>query len=125
MEGLTIIALLLYTIAAIGFVMNLIQMYTESRKLKEEGKTPLMTRNAITIGVATAAELCTIFLAVALAHYFGFTPTVLTVITLFVAIYLLRNGAAYLAAWGLWTIFIRKDKKKMEKQIEEEQGGAI
>lgn len=125
MEDLTIIALLLYTIVTIGFIMNLVQMYTESRKLKAEGKTPLMKRNMLTIGVATAAELLMVFGAIWLASYIGFTTTVVTVVTLFVAIYLLRNGAAYLAAWGLWTLFIRKDKKQMEKKIEEEQGEAF
>lgn len=125
MEDLTIIALLMYTIVTIGFIMNMFQMYTESRKLKADGKTPLMKRNMLTIAVATVAELLMVFLSVMLAAYIGFTATVVTVVTLFVSIYLLRNAAAYLAAWGLWTLFIRKDKKKMEKQIEEEQGEAF
>lgn len=125
MDGLMIIATLLYTIIGISLLLNLLQMFLESKKLKEEGKTPLMGRNIFTVLLAAAAEVLAVMLVIYLHEALEIPMTVVMVISTFSIAYVLRNGAAYLVAWGLWAFLLQGDKKKLRKATEEDQKGAI
>lgn len=125
MNELTVVATTLFTLVAISFVVNLYQLFSESRKLKAAGKTPLTTRNVITVTLAAAAEALTVWLFIWIAGILDIEPTIPFVAALFLLIYIVRNGAAYAAAWALWSIFVKKDSRSLRKKIAKDGESAI
>lgn len=115
---------MLYSIIGISLITNTIRVFLESKALKKQGKTPLTGKSLTTVFVAAVAESVAVVLFTFLisAH---FEPSTLSVIIVFTAIYIIKDGFAYLSAWGLWSLFVSIDKKKMEKEIEEDQKEAL
>jgi uncharacterized membrane protein len=109
----------------VTLVTNLLQLEKETRQLKAAGKTPLHGRNIVVICLAAVAEVLVCYLLVQLYMLVDLKQTGVVVLIEFVLAYLLRNVGAYLVAWGLWAIFIRIDKKKLLKQIEQEKAEAL
>ena len=118
------LSITLYAVVAMTFIINLKTVFAESKQLKAEGKTPLTARNITTLVLAALGE--TLFVYLTLLISFKFMPvTHLTTGIVFVIGYIVRNVGAYLAAWGTWEVFVRLDKRKMKKQISEDQGTAL
>jgi hypothetical protein len=109
----------------VTFFTNLFQLRKETKQLKAAGKTPLHGRNLSVIVTAAVAEVLVCWLLVNLYISVDLKQTGIVVFIEFILAYLLRNVGAYLVAWGLWSIFIRIDKKKLLKEIEKEKAGAL
>lgn len=109
----------------ITLMVNLIQVYKESKQLKAEGKTPLTIRNLNVIMCAAIAEFLVAYLLLALFNKLHAFTTSLNVFLIFIVVYLLRNAGAYLTAWGLWSIFVKIDQKKLRKELIEEREEAL
>ena len=117
--------ILLYVIVVVTLIQNIIQLFTESKRLKAEGKTPLVKRNLIVVGMAAIAEALVITLAWWLWGQLGWAENTWNTYFVWIAAYLLKNVGAYLMAWGLWSIFVARDRKKLMKQIKEDQEKAL
>jgi hypothetical protein len=116
----------LLAVVMVTLVTNLVQLYKETKQLKAAGKTPLHGRNSVVIMTAALAEVLVIYLTLRFCSFIQPEEMSMAgVFTVFVLTYLLRNVGAYLAAWGLWSIFIRIDKKKLLKQIAQEKAEAL
>lgn len=114
----------LYFIILLSLVLNINQVFTESKALKEQGKTPLVGKNLTTVILAAVAELVLVAGVVFLIEPV-FTPTGWQVGLLFASLYLLKDVAAYLTGWGTWAVYVNLEKRKMKKQIEEDQEEAM
>lgn len=125
MSVYTVLVAVLYATVVITLVSNLFQLFVETKQLKAAGKTPLVSRNLTTVILAAVAEAVVISLVIWLYKLLQLDTTVFYVVIMYILAYTLRNVGAYLAAWGLWSIFIRIDKKKLLKQIEKEKAGAL
>lgn len=120
MTEFNVLATALYSMVFITLFLNIVQVLTESSQLKEEGKTPLIGKNITTVVVAALAEVIAVFVFLYVAAILIPNPNVWGIAAVFIAVYSLRNGAAYLAAWGTWTIFVNIEKRKMEKEVKED-----
>jgi hypothetical protein len=125
MSALAVLTVSLYTVVFISLATNLYQVLMESKKLKEDGKTPLVGKNLTTVGVAGLAEVLAVTLLVYITSLITADLEIIGVIVVFLSGYLFRNVAAYLAAWGIWTIFVTIDKKKMKEKIDNDQEEAF
>lgn len=125
MEILSVIAVTLYAVVAVTFITNLLQVFAESKKLRAEGKTPLTGKNLTTVTLAAVAEAILATLVIILASALDMTINVFTVAMTFLIGYLFRNVAAYLAAWGMWSLFVKIDTRKAKKEVKKDQEGAI
>lgn len=120
MSTLTVIGVILYTIVGWTLIWNFIRLFVESKKLKENKQTPLVGKTSLTIVVAAIAEVLLILVMLKLFSI-GFVPmNDLGVIFTFGATALLRTLVSYLATWGLWGFFVRRDKKKQLEKIQQE-----
>lgn len=109
----------------ITLALNMFQVYTESNKLKAEGKTPLYARNLITISVAALAEAVVVVLVCLVARALDTPQTVTMYGVVFTIGFITRNVGAYLTAWTAWSVFIGIDKRKLKKQLQQDRDGAI
>jgi polyferredoxin len=125
MNVLTVIATTLYTVVGFTYATNLFQLSVESKKLKADGKTPLTKRNFVTISLAAIAEVVFVLLSMLVISLINVPHNIAFVVIVFLALFAGRNVAAYLAAWGAWSIFVKIDTKKMKKQLEEEKERAL
>jgi hypothetical protein len=126
MNAITIVAVTLYAVVGITLGMNILQVFKESKQLKADGKTPLMGRNLTVVACAAVGEaLVVLFLIWLFSKLLPGAATVWSVLVMFVFPFLLRNVGAYLVAWGLWSLFVTIDKKKMKEQIEKDKETAL
>ncbi|UGO49227.1 hypothetical protein EMILIAHAH_141 [Bacillus phage vB_BanH_Emiliahah] len=125
MNTFEILTVSLYAVISFTLVMNNINLYQETKRLKEVGQTPLVGRSAIVIYVAAVAELLVVTGFMWLCSVFPVPINMLTVFGMFLVGFMLRNGGSYLAAWVLWSIFVRSDRRKMMKEIKDEHEKAL
>lgn len=117
MSTLAVIATVLYTMVVLTLIGNFIRLFVDSRKLKAEGKTPLVGQTATIIVVAAVAEAIVLFL---LLKVFISVSGLVGVIITFVILYYIRQITAYLSTWGAWSLFVRQAKKKEIEKIQQE-----
>jgi divalent metal cation (Fe/Co/Zn/Cd) transporter len=116
----------LYAVVVLTLILNLMNVFKETRELKAQGKTPLTFRNITTVLVAAAGEALVVFGLIALFFKgFNISVTQFSMGVTFVVVYIARNAGAYLFAWLTWEIFVRIDRRKLKQQIEEDQGAAL
>jgi hypothetical protein len=120
-----ILSTVLYGVVVVTFITNILQLLKESKQLKEAGKTPLMGRNLTVITLAALGEVVVIFLIMLLFASLSLPVNVGLVFAIFILAYLLRNVGAYLVAWGLWSLFVKIDQRKLKKELEQEREGAL
>lgn len=117
---------ILLVIVLLTLVVNLFNIFKESKQLKAQGKTPLVRNNVVIVFVAALAEYVVITLLIAAVFdWCHVKPTTMTIVITFTAGYILRNVGAYLAAWGTLSIFMIFEKRKMKKEIAEENKTAL
>ncbi|QQO40541.1 hypothetical protein 015DV002_103 [Bacillus phage 015DV002] len=125
MSMLTTIAVACYTLVGITFILNLESLFSESKKLKEQGQHPLTGNNIFTLVLRTLAETLTVFLVILLFTALNVNETVTMGVAIVTAVTLLRGISAYAATLLALSITIRigrrKKKKEIEKEIEEEE----
>ncbi|QIW88746.1 hypothetical protein P59_149 [Bacillus phage P59] len=116
----------LYCVVVLTLIMNLVTVFKETKELKAQGKTPLTFRNIVTLFAAAAGEALVIFGLLALLFSgFDIAVTQFSMGVAFVVTYIARNVGAYLFAWLTWEIFVRIDRRKLKKQIGEDQEAAL
>ena len=120
MNELQIVSLILYCIILVSLFANLGQLYVESKKLRAQGKTPLVFKNVVTILVATLGEVVAVALSMYIISSIGVKPTAIYIAIIFILVYNLKNIAAYLSAWGTWSLFVSVERNKMKKEIKED-----
>jgi len=108
------------------FLASLSGSLSESSRLKKTGKKPLYGQNITTIAVATLGEV----LVVGLVFYLVFgachvAQNASTVSVAFMFSYILRNVGRYCGTIFTWHIFLSIGKRKMHKQLEEENKTAL
>lgn len=112
----------LYIVIAFTLVTNLVSLAKEVQKLRDNGKTPYVFRNLLTVILAAVGEYL-----VVLGLYTVYTgllasPDTLPMATLFFALgFPLRNAGAYLVALAIWTVFVKVESRKMKKEVEQEK----
>lgn len=99
------------------FVTNLIRLFSESKKLRAAGKTPLTGRNLLVVILAAISETIVVFLITLLFSRLRIPASYLGVFLMFISTYLTRNVGSYLTAWGMWATFVRVDKKKAVQKV--------
>lgn len=125
MDVLITLAVTLYSVVIVTFVANMIQLVKETKRLREEGKTPLVGRNITTVVVAAWGEVLTVVILIYLTSLFTTEPNFIVAALVFILAYLLRNVAAYFMGWAVWAIFVKIERKKMKDEIEDDQQGAL
>jgi hypothetical protein len=116
----------LYLIVLFTLIDNLLRLVRDTRALKSDGKSPLTVRNTVVILAAAVGEAAVIFLLMVLYYSIGpATDELLWQIPVFIVAFYLRNVGAYLAAWGLWKVFLTFDTRKAKKQIDNEKEAAL
>lgn len=125
MNAYTIISTALYGVVVFTFITNLVQLFKETKQLKEAGKTPLVKRNITVITCAALGEAAVIFLLMWLNESLAIKVNIASVFSMFLIPYMLRNVGAYLVAWGLWSVFVSFDSRKMKKELEKDRKGAL
>lgn len=123
-----VLEVLMLGIVCCTLVTNTLTAIKEGAELKRQGKTPLTGRNLTTVIVAAVAEyIFVLFIGFLVAAIITEPLGMVLGLVTFLAMYVGRNGAAYLSAWGLWSLFVRLDKRKMEKQVQKDksQEGAL
>lgn len=103
------------------FVTNLIRLFSESKKLRVAGKTPLTERNLLVVILAAIAETIVVFLITLLFARLKIPASYLNVFLMFISAYLARNVGSYLTAWGMWATFVRVDKKKAVQNLNKKE----
>ena len=121
MNPYIMLEVILAGVIMVTLIMNLVQVFKETKKLKEEGKTPLTVRNFAVVTVAAIAEALVVYLLTLLFAAMDVKTTYAGIFAMFVMMYLLRNVGAYLSAWGLWALFLQIDKRKAVKEIKEDK----
>jgi hypothetical protein len=119
LSTVTVIGAILYTIIGLTTITNFIRLFVESKKLKEQKKTPLIGRTTLTILLACIAEVVVIFLllqvvGVLLGSIGGLVLT-------FAILFYIRTIVAYLVTWGLWSFFVTRAKKKELEKINQDK----
>jgi|SRR5699024_1236563 len=125
LSELKVLCLVMFSIIVVSYISNLIQVYKETIKLKETGKTPLVGRNLTTVTTAFLGEVGIVTLSLYLLGLTNLTKLVVGVIVSYLALQALRNVSAYLIAWGTWSIFLKYDQHNMKKQIEKDKEEAL
>ena len=125
MELMTLLAITMYCVVAATLAINLLQVARETKLLKQKGQTPLTARNITTVVLAAVAEAMTVFLLVLLYTALNTPFNTWTAPGMFLSMYVMRQPAAYLVAWGLWSVFVRVDARKMKKDIEKDKEEAL
>lgn len=120
MSVLTVIATILYVIVALTSIGNFIRLFVEGKQLKAQGKTPLIGRTSLTIILVAIAEVVAILVIMGVLARIGIPGSLISVIIVFVFTYYARQIIAYLVTWGLWSLLVRKDKKKAMEKIQQE-----
>jgi hypothetical protein len=116
----------LYLIVLFTLIDNLFRLVRDTKALKSDGKNPLTVRNTVVIFAAAVGEAVVIFLLMALYYSIGpATDALLWQVPVFIVAFYLRNVGAYLAAWGLWKVFLTFDTRKAKKQIDNEKEAAL
>jgi hypothetical protein len=121
----TLLATALYTIVGFTLLNNIAEVFIESKRLEKQGKTPLTLKSIATVIVASISELIFVFL-ILLVERLVITDKLLgtnvyVASLAFIIPFLLRNLGSYLTAWGMWSIFVRLDKKKAIQKIKADQ----
>lgn len=126
MTELQVIAIALYSLVGIGLLTNIVQLLLEAKELSQDGKTPLVGKNAVALVIASIGEALTIMLIIFLAGLLIPVPGIITVIVVFLLGFMLRNVVTYLIMWGVWALFNNLGKKEMTEDVrqdmEEERG---
>ena len=126
MTALFVIATILFTTVALTVIGNFIRLFVESKKLKGQGKTPLIGRTSLTIILAAIAEVIVLFLLLKVVAILG-VSNVFSVVLTFVVLYYGRQIAAYLATWSVWSLFVRSAKQKeinkIKQDVQQEKAG--
>lgn len=125
LSELKVLYLVVFSIIVVNYIINLIQVYKESHKLKEAGKTPLIGRNLTTVSTAFLGEIGIVALTLYILGLTNVTKLVIGVVFSFLLLQAVRNVSAYLIAWGTWSLFLKYDQHKMKKQIEKDKEEAI
>ncbi|AEW47154.1 hypothetical protein BCP78_0147 [Bacillus phage BCP78] len=125
MNTFDILTVSLYAVVFCSFVMNVINLFQETSRLKDIGQTPLVGRSAAVIIVAALAEVCMIAGVIGLLQLFAVPINHWTVFVMFMLGFLSRNAGSYLSAWLLWSIFVRLDRRKMLNEIKDENEKAL
>lgn len=125
MNTFDILTVSLYAIVFCSFVMNVVNLFQETSRLKDMGQTPLVGRSAAVIIVAAVAEVCTVAGVIGLLELFAVPTNSWTVAAMFIVGFLSRTAGSYLSAWLLWSIFVRLDRRKMLNEIKDENEKAL
>lgn len=119
MATLTVIGAILYTIIGLTTITNFIRLFVESKKLKEQKKTPLVGRTILTIILACIAEIVVIFLLLQVVGVL--LGSIGGLILTFAILFYIRTIVAYLVTWGLWSFFVTRAKKKELEKIKQDK----
>lgn len=103
------------------FVMNLIRLFSESKKLTAAGKTPLTGRNLLVVILAAIVETIVVFLITLLFSRLRIPASYLNVFLMSISTALAKNVGSYLTAWSMWATFVRADKKKAVQKLNREE----
>lgn len=125
MSVYTVLALAIGGVVAYDFITNLIRLFSESKKLRAAGKTPLTGRNLLVVILAAIIEMVITCLITILFAWLKVPATYLNVFLMFIGTYLLRNVGSYLTAWGAWAAFVKVDSKKALEKIKADKERAI
>lgn len=120
--------ILFFAIGAIvvyDFIMNGIRLYTESKKLKAAGKTPLTLRNSLVVFLAAIVELVVVFLITLFFAKIKVSADYLGVFLMFCGMYIFKNVGAYMTAWATWTAFVKVDQKKAIEKVKADKEEAL
>jgi len=125
MNTFDVLTVSLYAVVFFTLVMNVVNLFQETSRLKELGQTPLVGRSAAVIAVAAIAEMCVVAGVIGLLQLFPVPINSWTVFVMFLLGFVARNGGSYFSAWLLWSIFVRMDRSKMMKEIKDENEKAL
>ncbi|QDP42916.1 putative membrane bound protein [Bacillus phage vB_BmeM-Goe8] len=123
---LTVVLVSLAFVILCTFLASLGNSLSTSSQLKAAGKKPLYGQNITTVAVAALGEV----LVVGLVFYlifgaFHVSQNVSTISVAFMFGYLLRNVGRYYGTIITWSVFLSIGKRKMRKQLEEENKTAL
>jgi len=108
------------------FVVNLFGVSKKTKLLKQQGEDPLVPLSLTLVIVAALAEYVLITLLItAVFDWFNVKVTLVPVVTVFAAGYVLRNASAWLSAWGVVSTYTYIERRKMKKQILEDKETAL
>jgi len=108
------------------FVVNLFGVSKKTKLLKQQGEDPLVPLSLTLVIVAALAEYILITLLItAVFDWFNVKVTLVPVVIVFAAGYVLRNAAAWLSAWGVVSTYTYIERRKMKKQILEDKETAL
>lgn len=125
MNTFDVLTISLYAVVFCSFVMNVVNLFQETSRLKDMGQTPLVGRSAAVIIVAALAEVCMVAGVIGLLQLFTVPINSWTVFVMFMLGFLSRNAGSYLSAWLLWSVFVRLDRRKMLNEIKDENEKAL
>jgi len=118
---MTQLEIALYILIGISLVFNIYNLFKEAGALKKKGKTPLVGRNLVTTFLAAVGEVLVVWGIYTLYGHFNIAHAgTAASLVVFTITFLLQNIGAYVMAWLTWAIFVRRDKKKMLKELEQE-----
>ncbi|AMB18718.1 hypothetical protein BH780_gp135 [Bacillus phage Eldridge] len=118
---MTQLEIALYIIIGISFILNIYNLFKEAGTLKKKGKTPLVGRNLVTTFLAAVGEVLVVWGIYTLYSHFNLAHAgAAASLVVFTIAFLLRNVGAYVMALSTWSVFVRIDKKKMIKEMEQE-----
>lgn len=125
MNTFDVLTISLYAVVFCSFVMNVVNLFQETSRLKDMGQTPLVGRSAAVIIVAALAEVCVVAGVIGLLQLLPVPINSWTVFVMFLLGFLARNGGSYFSAWLLWSVFVRIDRRKMLNEIKDENEKAL
>ena len=96
----------------------------ECEKLKQQKQTPLVGKNIVsTLAWALGEALIIVGVFVLSGVVFPGDEPLWGAVVTFIVAYVIRGIGGWLLAWATWSIFVKAGKKKMIKDLEEEQRG--
>ena len=126
MNSLVVITTILYVLVVGEFLFNLFSVFSQARKLKAEGKTPLMSKNLLVVAVVAMVEGLMVWFCTYLVNLLHLNQTTIDyVVVVFIILYLVKQSVAYLTAWGVWAVFVSIESKRMKNKIDEEREGVF
>lgn len=125
MSILTVIAAIIFTMIVLAVIGNFIQLFAKSKKLKAQNQTPLVGQSVVVILVVAVAEAIIVALLLKVAAILGVAVGVIGVILLFLFLFYIRLIVAYLTTWGVWSLFVKRSKKKELNKVKQDQAEAL